>query len=88
MVRRILRFIPTRVPQFVEEASPFRSSSLRHENTHHDSTRVGAVIAVMKDADAPVGVQGADEGHQGTRAFRKLEAVEQFLAVDRWGLTC
>ena len=54
---------------------------------HRDAPDIGTVIPVVKNADAPVRMKGIHEGHQGTGALRKFEAIKQFAAIAGAGLT-
>ena len=51
----------------------------RHLDADQDAAIVGAMIAVVEQADVPVRVHLAEEAGQRAGAFGKLEAVQQLV---------
>src|SRR3546814_10747371 len=49
----------------------------RHLDADQDAAVLGAVVAVVEQADVPVRVQLAEEAGQRAGAFGKFEAVQQ-----------
>src|SRR3546814_7022562 len=46
---------------------------------NQDATVVIALIAIMEQADVPVGIHGTQKAHQRPGAFGKLEAEQHFV---------
>ncbi len=51
----------------------------RHLDTGQHPTIVGAVVAVVEQADVPAGTDRLEKPQQGSRAFRKLEAIQHLV---------
>ena len=51
----------------------------RHLHSHEDPAVVASLIAVVEQADVPVGAHARQKAHQRPGPLRKLEAVEQLV---------
>ena len=49
----------------------------RYLHADQHAAEVGAVVAVVEEADVPAGAHLRQEIHQGARLFREFEAVKQ-----------
>jgi hypothetical protein len=63
LISRVARFFPTDVTKVAQEGLPGLSIICTDKNTHHDPTHISSMVSVMKNADAPVAMQGRDETH-------------------------
>ena len=89
LVSRVLALVPMGVAKVGQEFLELAHVARRHLHADQHAAVVGAVVAVVEEADIPASAHLGQEIHQRTRLFRKFEAVEQFvqaLFADRRGV--
>jgi len=78
------------VAERFEEALELGEVPLGHLEAREDAAEVGAVVAVVEQADVPAAAEGVEEPEQGARALREGEAHDSLadglrrVAADMW----
>src|SRR5690606_30930960 len=70
-VSRVVAFVPVRVAQLFQEVLEGVGVGRWHLDTHQNTAVVIALVAVVKQADVPLGAHGAQELDQGAGALGK-----------------
>src|SRR5690606_24602375 len=78
-VSGIRTLVPVRIPELRKVCLEFVDFRGRNLYAGKDAPMVGAVIAVMEQADVPVTANGVQEIQQGSGTFRKLETKQLFV---------
>src|SRR5450830_1582164 len=78
-VQRILAFIPMAVSKIGQEGTECLHFLLWYLQADQNAADIAALIAVMEQADIPVGIHVAEKAHQCARAFREFKAVQQLV---------
>src|SRR5262249_10517610 len=76
LVDRVVGFVDAGVRERVEEVLEGFLVGLGNLDADQDATVVGALVAVMEEADVPARVHCCQEAHQRARPLGELEAVE------------
>ena len=79
LVHRVGALVPVGVAEVLQEGLECAHVARRHLHTDQHTAVVGAVIAVVEEADVPAGAHLRQEIHQRARLFGEFEAVDQLL---------
>ena len=79
LIGRVLGFVPGTVAQGFQEGLEFLLFRRGHLHPHQHPAIVGAVIAVVEQADVPAGAHLVEEVHQGAGPFREFKTVEELV---------
>src|SRR5260370_14528511 len=78
-VRGIAAFVHVRIAELGEKTLEFAHLVARYLHADQHPAVVAPLIAVVEQADVPVGAHARQKAHQGPRPLLKLEAVEQLV---------
>src|SRR5712691_1606562 len=78
-IRRIATFVCVRITERRKEPLEFAHLPARHLHADQHPAVVASLIAVMEQADVPVGAHIREELHQRPGALGKLEPVKQLV---------
>src|SRR5690606_6265774 len=79
LIDRIRGLVDPAVSQRVDEFPEGGQVLVRHLNANQNASVIGALIAVVKQADVPVRMHAGEEPHERAGTFGKLEAVDPFV---------